>query len=352
MLRNETYAGVWRYGKTKGPRGGLRRETPKEEQIPVDVDSIVSRETWHAAQARLKENQRNAALNGRKRHNYLVGGRVTCGVCGLKMAGSADGRAGRYRYYRCPSKHRRTDVVRECSLPSFRADHVDAAVWEWIKSFLTDPEALAIGLRGIHQEREQENAPIRDRVAVVDDLLSENRTQLERLLDLYLSGEFPKEVLTERRSCLEGAISVLEKERAGLVAHLEARQPSAEQIQTLQEFAAEVSENLEAMDGDFDAMRRLIEAMDVQVTLAVEDGSKVVFGRCIVGEGVWGLSNITNISRCQGRVCATVVMPHASRRAPIAFMPLVWLFMLDSLASMWYNHFCRRNTGSEIETAD
>jgi hypothetical protein len=299
MLRNETYAGTWRYGKTRGSRGEVRRDTPEEEQIAVEVPSIVSRETWKAAQERLEENRHKAALNGRRKHNYLVGGRVTCGVCGLKMAGSADGRAGRYRYYRCPSKHRRADIVRVCDLPTFRADRVDAAIWEWVKSIWTDPEALAQGLWEVHREREQENAPIRERLAVVDDLLAENRAQLERLLDLYLAGDFPKEVLTERKSRLEGTISSLEKEQAGLAAYLETCVLSVEQIQTIQEFAAKVGSNLAAMDDDFDAKRGLIEKLDVQVTLVVEDDDKIVRGRCIVGEDSWELSNITNTIRCQ-----------------------------------------------------
>jgi len=151
----------------------------------------------------------------------------------------------------------------------------------------------------VHQEREQENTPIRDRLAVVDDLLADNRAQLKRLLDLYLSGDFPKEVLTERRSRLEDTVSSLEKERAGLAACLEACVLSIEQIQTIQDFAAKVGKNLEAMDDDYDAKRGLIEMLNVQVTLVVENGDKVVYGRCIVGEDSWDLSNITKTGCCQ-----------------------------------------------------
>jgi hypothetical protein len=37
----------------------------------------------------------------------------------------------------------------------------------------------------------------------VDDLLTDNRTQLQRLLDLYLLGDFAKEVLTTAGSDLK-----------------------------------------------------------------------------------------------------------------------------------------------------
>jgi hypothetical protein len=162
-----------------------------------------------------------------------------------------------------------------------------------VRSLLTDPEALEHGLQEVNQEREKENGPVRERLCVVDDLIDDNRAQLDRLLDLYLSGEFPKEVLTDRRTRLEKTVLALEKERAGLVAHLEAHSLSVEQIKTIREFAAKVGKNLEAMDGDFEAMRWLIEVLDVQITLTVEDGERVVYARCIFDQESWPVSSTT-----------------------------------------------------------
>jgi hypothetical protein len=168
-------------------------------------------------------------------------------------------------------------------------DQVDAVVWHWVKSFLTDPQALERGLWEVQQGREKEDSLIRDRLAVVDDLLADHRSQLDRLLDLYMSGEFPKEVLTDRTARLEDTNSALENERAGLVARLETRALSVEQIQTIQEFAAKVGKNLDAIDDDFDAKRQIIEELDVQATLVVENDERVVYARCILGEQVCDL---------------------------------------------------------------
>jgi len=108
--------------------------------------------------------------------------------------------------------------------------------------------------------------------------------QLERLLDLYLAGDFDKEVLTDRRARVEETIAALEKERGELAAYLEARVLSVEQIETIQEFAAKIGENLEAMDDDFDAKQGLIEALDVRVTLVVEDGEQLVYAKCLLSD--------------------------------------------------------------------
>jgi hypothetical protein len=184
-------------------------------------------------------------------------------------------------------------------MPNFRADQVDMVVWRWTKSILADPEALAQGLWEIHRERERESSPVRERLNVVDDLLTDNRTQLERLLDLYLLGDFTKDVLIDRKVRLEETIFALERERSGLAAHLQAQLLTTEQIQTIQSFAAKVGENLEAMDGDLAAMRALIAALDVQVTLVVENGQKFVYTRCIVGESSCSVSQTIDEGNCQ-----------------------------------------------------
>jgi len=50
--------------------------------------------------------------------------------------------------------------------------------------------------------------------------LDDNQGQLTRLLDLYLAGDFVREVLTERRTRLEENISNLRKEHSDISSHL------------------------------------------------------------------------------------------------------------------------------------
>ncbi|MDP1165686.1 hypothetical protein, partial [Klebsiella pneumoniae] len=81
------------------------------------------------------------------------------------------------------------DRVRSCDLPFFRGDRVDELAWGWIRELLSSPEALERGLRKHTTERDRKNAPILARLAVIDDLLTDNRKQLERLLVLFLAAE-------------------------------------------------------------------------------------------------------------------------------------------------------------------
>ena len=65
---------------------------------------------------------------------------------------------------------------------------------------------------------QQDNQALFDRLAIIDSQLREYQRQLEKVLDLYISGEFPKEILTERKSRLEEATINLLKEHNDLEA--------------------------------------------------------------------------------------------------------------------------------------
>jgi hypothetical protein len=149
---------------------------------------------------------------------------------------------------------------------------------------LSSRGALERGLRKHKAERDQENAPIRGRLEVVDDLLADNRNQLERLLDLYLSGDFAKELLTERKTRLEKTILALKKEQAEIVAQLEAGDLTEDQIKTLADFVAGIAAGLDVANAEFETRRAVIEALNVQAELFVKDGEKWVRTWCALGQ--------------------------------------------------------------------
>jgi site-specific DNA recombinase len=282
MLKNETYAGRWHFGRRNAH---LKKLNPAEHVLAVDVQAIVDRNLWDAVQKRLITNKQDSKRN--RKYEYLLSGRLKCGACTYKMSGVTHhtDKPWKTSYYRCTTK-RSNHCAHDCNAPFFRTDQVDAGIWEWVKELLTDPEAFARGLRKHQQKRDLDNKPIRARLGVVDDILRDNHQQLERLLDLYLSGDFPREVLTERKSRFEKTILSLERERAGLVAQLEASDLSDGQIQTLASFMEKVGAGIDVGEADFELRRSVIGALDVQVVLSVEDGQKTVHARCMVGEKV------------------------------------------------------------------
>jgi site-specific DNA recombinase len=290
MLSNEAYAGLWHYGRRKGKT----EMNPRSHWLTVKISAIISRELWEKTQARRADNKAMAKRN--TRYKYLMGRRATCGICGSKVHGApiwariTDEEKRLYLYYHCAGRAGQILGVR-CDLPYFRADHVDAIVWEWVKSVLSEPAALMDMLNTYQEEQEKANKPLIDRLNIIDGLIASNQVQLERLLDLYLAADFPKDMLVDRKSRLESTIEALEKERVSLVAHLDGQKLTEDQTRTLQDFAERVADGLEQADQDFEARCEIIDALGLRVTLTVEDGENVVYVHCILDNTVLSVTD-------------------------------------------------------------
>ena len=128
---------------------------------------------------------------------------------------------------------------------------------------------------GSIQEQDKVNAPILSLLKVNEDLITDNQAQLDRLLDLYLSGTFDKDVLTDRKTRLETIIAKLERELGELKKRLGHR-PSNEEIEDVMTFAYDLAAGLAKADRDFAKRRKIVEMLDVRGIQAIEDGEKVV----------------------------------------------------------------------------
>jgi len=284
ILENETYVGTWHWRKSAKPSAGTQTTPSEQAPIGVPVPAIISQETWQATLE--KRAQDKAKGRPAARWQYLLSKRVICGRCGSRMGGSTkQQKFGRLSYYHCGARDRSlTQYSYICDLPFFRASDVEAVVWEWVKSLLTDPQALIQGLDALREDREQEKDSLRARLEAVERQLADKRRRLARLLERYLTGDVTQEALAAERDELNTAITALERERSGLTARLEMLGGTEDRAEELREFAAQVAEGLADAEADFAFRRFVIENLDVRVTLGVEDGQKVALARCLLGE--------------------------------------------------------------------
>lgn len=281
ILKNEVYCGRWHFGRHKRVTDPVTRkqrivETAPGQSVIVDVPAIVDRAAWEAAQARLKENREDSRRN--RKHEYLLSGRIRCGECGAAMSGrtvSNGHKSGTWSYYRCNSRPN-YDGIRHCSATYFRSEEVDQVVWDWATSILHDKLVLDLGLKEYQADAEGVTAPTRARLQIVDGLLADRRAQFKRLLDLYLSEGFPKEMLVERRARLETEVEALEEERAALSQELEGRTLTPAQVAGLQAYADQVRADLKKTGTDFESRRNLLRRLRLFVVLSFEDGVKMV----------------------------------------------------------------------------
>jgi hypothetical protein len=259
IIRSETYAGVWHYGK---------------DRIPLPVPPIVTTEQWQAAQAMTKQNVIMSDRNTKQ--EYLLRGRVV-GECGFALRCSLSHSKNKtfmyYSGYRAPSDNRHT--CEQCYL-WFRADYTDALVWDWLKNWLKDPSDLRRKLKAFNAEQDEVNAPILSLIKANDDLIAENKVQLDRLLDLYLGRKFDKDILIDREARLRATITKLE-EKCGELSGRLAYRPSDNEIENVMRFAYDLSAGIEEADESFEKRRAIIEILDVRAVMKEEDGERVCY---------------------------------------------------------------------------
>jgi site-specific DNA recombinase len=278
ILKNPLYKGDWHFA-----------------DVDMGVPPIVSEEIWQKAQHYRKQNQRSSWRGGK--YKYLLTGRIRCGTCGAAMRGVTSTtskkrkKRSQHKYYRCQAKNE-PSYARECDGPNFRLNDVDAAVWAKVKEWLSEPAKLETGYAQYLANRERELAPIRERIATIDQLLAENRDQLERLVDLYLSQEIDKGLLLGRKRRLEKTIGSLESERARQTAVLEKQVVTEMEVRDISEFAAKVRAGLANANGSFEAKREVLELLNVEAVCLAEDDVKKVRVTAVIGlDDVLSLAN-------------------------------------------------------------
>jgi site-specific DNA recombinase len=201
ILHNTAYVGTLYCNcvEVLAPQAGRKRQQrkrPQAEWIAISVPTIVSQETFDAAQQVRHDNSRfspRRAEPGR----WLLRSLVRCGPCGVitKCLKTVSGRPRRtptaLRYYVCP--HR--DPLRaggddlRCREHGIRADELDAFVFAQVREALLQPEMLLAGEAALASR-----TPAPDDELLAAQLGRLNRrleaadAERRRLVDVYQTG--------------------------------------------------------------------------------------------------------------------------------------------------------------------
>jgi site-specific DNA recombinase len=309
ILSNETYTGIWHYGKTRMMSEDELRATgaiaqaarlrqrlqssgrknvskvslskgqvsrPRAEWIPVNVPAIITAETFEAAKERRRTNAETARRN--RKRDYLLSGRVKCAKCGYTYVGRT--RRETNLYYYCKGREQKPASL--CDMPNIRGDWAEAVVWEWLKGVMQHPDQLAKGLRAEKAESDQKHNALRARLALIQSQLADTEAEQAELLSMYLSRKFKPELLDRRKAELDKAAADLERERADLADFLEAEALTDAQIEAIESDVAEIRAGLELATRD--DMRRYFDLLKVRGKIAVENGRKVIYATCRFGK--------------------------------------------------------------------
>lgn len=281
MLHNEVYKGSWHYGKQK--RDGTLN--PREHWLHLEVPAIVALEQWAEAQKVCKQNITFGEKN--VRYDYLMRYRVKC-ERGFSMQCMTVQAANKelYSYYAtrgakaCARDHNCT--LRGCL---FRADVVDALVWDWLSEWFKDPADLRRKLEAYQADQDKINAPILALLQANDDLIAKNQEQLATVKRMCEAKIYTIEESIERKTRLDETRTSLESARGELQERLIGNL-SNEAIETLIEFAYLMADGVAEASEFFEKRQQMINLLNVRCILKIEEGEKVCYASFILTEGV------------------------------------------------------------------
>jgi site-specific DNA recombinase len=252
MLHRPTYRGVHAWGAA--------------ETVTRAVPSLVSDETWSAAQRAIALNAR--ASRGNSKHDFLLRSFVRCQFCHRRMTGITVTVGGAdHLYYRCTGK---CDPDRTAPCPSryVSAAWLEGLIWNTLVDWIVRREDLEAALTQAVQEQEAERRAHVETVEKLTQHLTAKVAEHDRVVSAFRRG-----VLSERD--LSRQLTAIDQEQEQLsrtIADLEARHQPLDTTILL----AQIRQHLDRYRRDvqrgslpFEKRRHLVEAFvqDVRVRL-------------------------------------------------------------------------------------
>lgn len=93
---------------------------------------------------------------------------------------------------------------------------------------------------------------------LVDELIADNQTRLERAVDPHLTGEFPRKMLPSKEREIRERVLELRREQKDLRNRIRATAMDNDQLERIVEFTSQVRDRLQELEQNLDARRRLV----------------------------------------------------------------------------------------------
>ena len=263
ILKNETYAGVWRYGKRigKNGQGGARK---LEDTIAVTVPAIIDRATWQTAQDRLSEMERTASGRRANPRQFLLRGMVHCGKCKCSMCAMKN---GKHYAYRCTQRHHRVaSVDTKCPQRRVITHILENAVWAWVLDIVTDPVKFEARARAAMDAEREAMGPRLARLEALPALIAKCDREIAKLART-MAGQKGRVLahLQTQADELNALYDGLTHEQAEIQAEAEAARISEQDLIELVAFMRDASDELK--EADFELKRATLEMLQTVVVV-------------------------------------------------------------------------------------
>jgi site-specific DNA recombinase len=189
LLSNEIYIGTYKFN---------------DIIIEDGVPAIIDKDTFYKVQSLRKQNKRR---NYNNMENYLLTGRITCGICGGTIrSDSGTSRSGKlYKYYNCINSRNKDH---ECNFKALDKEDLEKFVISQIKEIIMNDELINyIADKVIEVQDEQFEAL---ELHIMEEQIEEKKKQIENIVNAISNGAY-HESMNKQLSDLQSEINGLEE---------------------------------------------------------------------------------------------------------------------------------------------
>lgn len=238
ILRNETYKGIYYYGKTEVVQiSGKKKQIPKprDEWQEIIIPKYIDEVRYKRLQKCLDDNNKNS---GKPSEDYLLRSIAKCGRCGAAVSSgiTTKTQSGTLKYYTCTRKAKKSYSVETglsnstCKGDNWRVDMIDTIIWNEVLKIINNPKELIEKIleRASDASKITELQKNRDNL---NKLIREKEASKARYIDLYADGFIKsKDELANKINPVEVEIEALNKEHTAISYNIQIAQDSDENI--------------------------------------------------------------------------------------------------------------------------
>lgn len=218
ILTNEKYTGVYIYNRTasKGVNGKRNSHKSKSSEniirIEGGVPQIISKEKFDAVQVILAKRRSLEHTKSSAKENYLLSGKVFCGVCGNTFCGNRQKNSHGYKYitYRCNTRSRKGN--KGCSNKEINRDKLEKCVLKLLSDVLFDERRIPNVIAEYNKAAEEESECGKDERKLLKRSIKQTEKEIDNIVAVIASTGSP---------ALASALNAKEKELSSLKIQLD-----------------------------------------------------------------------------------------------------------------------------------
>ncbi len=204
ILKNETYAGVWHWGKLHKTKEGRWIKKDLTTLQSIEVPAIIEREQWEIVHESVAKARLKYIGNG---SDILLYRRLSCQDCGsiINVHRRTNSSGVKFRYYLCSNGiSRQSHCANNRCYP---AQWIDGEVFSWIKNLV---KAHRIDEKAANERLREKKISQNEAFVDIKQAVSSQQKNLDFSIYLYLCGEIAIAEIKEKQKELNETLSMVE----------------------------------------------------------------------------------------------------------------------------------------------